>query len=156
MTDQLMPFWFGFLCVKKKDARLVIERYKSGFVHPDDVPFEDLSNARSGSIGSDSGSTNGGGGGGAGAGLNGGSAPPSASPASTLSGADAADGGAAPPTAGLGRENRGGTVALKSKKRLGILGIFNPGKVRHFVFVSLLLHRNSVFIWNRVRITLRF
>ena len=38
----------------EEDSRLVIERYKSGFLHPADIPFEDLSNVRSGSVDSDS------------------------------------------------------------------------------------------------------
>jgi hypothetical protein len=88
-----------------QDSRLVIERYKSGFSPPEDVPFEDLSNMRSGSVGSDS-SSNGGG---------------SGAIHSTISLTSSGI---------LKSESKGGTLtAMKLKKRAGIFSIFNAGKV---------------------------
>lgn len=93
---------------------MVIERYKSGFLPPEDWPFEDLSNIRSGSIGSDSSSNGGGGGGSLGSGaIN-----------STIS---------LPSSIGLKSETKSGTMsALKLKKRAGLFGIFNAGKVINY------------------------
>jgi hypothetical protein len=106
------PFLFvDFLCLiffghfYGQDSRLVIERYKSGFSPPEDVPFEDLSNMRSGSVGSDS-SSNGGG---------------SGAIHSTISLTSSGI---------LKSESKGGTLtAMKLKKRAGIFSIFNAGKV---------------------------
>ncbi|XP_057366986.1 formin-binding protein 1-like isoform X1 [Daphnia carinata] len=90
----------------EKDSRLVIERYKSGFSPPEDVPFEDLSNMRSGSVGSDS-SSNGGGVG-------------SGAIHSTISLTSSGI---------LKSETKSGTLtAMKLKKRAGIFSIFNAGK----------------------------
>lgn len=93
---------------------MVIERYKSGFLPPEDWPFEDLSNIRSGSVGSDSSSNGGGGGGSLGSGaIN-----------STIS---------LPSSIGLKSETKSGTMsALKLKKRAGLFGIFNAGKVIYY------------------------
>jgi len=86
----------------EKDLRLVVEKYKSGFPHPEDIPFEDLSVVRNGSsIGSDS-SSNGGG----------------INTTINLSG-----------TGGSKSDTKSGTMsAIKQKKRSGIFGIFNAGK----------------------------
>lgn len=85
----------------------MIERYKSGFSPPEDVPFEDLSNMRSGSVGSDSSSN--GGGVGSGSAIH-----------STISLSSGI----------LKSETKGGTLtAMKLKKRAGIFSIFNAGKV---------------------------
>lgn len=85
----------------------MIERYKSGFSPPEDVPFEDLSNMRSGSVGSDS-SSNGGGVG-------------SGAIHSTISLTSSGI---------LKSETKSGTLtAMKLKKRAGIFSIFNAGKV---------------------------
>ncbi len=98
---------------------MVIERYKSGFLPPEDWPFEDLSNIRSGSIGSDS-SSNGGGGGGGSLG--------SGAINSTIS---------LPSSIGLKSETKSGTMsALKLKKRAGLFGIFNAGKVINYHALS--------------------
>lgn len=43
---------------EKIDTQLVIDKYKSGFMPPDDFPFEDLSKGGTNSSGSDSGSSN--------------------------------------------------------------------------------------------------
>jgi len=87
-----------------KDSRLVIEKYKSGFLPPEDVPFEDLSEVRNGSIGSDS-SSNGLGSGGFHATIN------------------------FPGSGGFKSETKSGTMsAMKLKKRAGLFGIFNAGK----------------------------
>ena len=99
-----------------QDSRLVIERYKSGFSPPEDVPFEDLSNMRSGSVGSDS-SSNGGGGVSSGA-LH-----------STISLTSS--------SGILKSESKSGTLtAMKLKKRAGIFSIFNAGKVTSIVAIS--------------------
>lgn len=91
----------------EKDSRLVIEKYKSGFLPPDDFPFEDLSTIRSGSVGSDSSSN------GTGSGLGTGTH-------STVSLSS---------SSGLKSETKSGTMsALKLKKRAGLFGIFNAGK----------------------------
>ena len=85
----------------------MIERYKSGFLHPDDVPFEDLSNVRSGSVDSDSSSN----------GLKSGALHSNV----TIS------------SSGLKSDIKGGTIsAMKLKKRAGLFGIFNAGKVKNF------------------------
>jgi hypothetical protein len=117
----------------------VIERYKSGFLHPEDVPFEDLS-TRSGSIGSDSGSTNGGSI--VGSGLNGGGSDSGRTHSSIIS---SSGGGVKESSV------KGGTIAaLKAKKRLGILGIFNSGKVsalnlNEFQFKQKQFHKFNEF-----------
>lgn len=91
-----------------KDSQLVIERYKSGFLPPEDLPFEDLSTIRSGSVGSDS-SSNGGGG----------------SSSTITSTVGISLGGV------MKTEIRSGTLsAIKLKKRTGIFSLFNAGKVR--------------------------
>ena len=90
---------------------MVIEKYKSGFLPPDDFPFEDLSTIRSGSVGSDSSSN------GTGSGLGTGTH-------STVSLSS---------SSGLKSETKSGTMsALKLKKRAGLFGIFNAGKVKSF------------------------
>jgi hypothetical protein len=38
-------FIHTFFLLAAQDSRLVIDRYKTGFLPPGDVPFEDLSNA---------------------------------------------------------------------------------------------------------------
>lgn len=84
----------------EKDVRLVVEKFKSGFPHPEDIPFEDLSVVKNGSsIGSDS-STGGG-----------------INSTINLSGS------------GFKSETKSGTMsAIKQRKRSGIFGIFNAGK----------------------------
>lgn len=90
-----------------QDSRLVIERYKSGFSPPEDVPFEDLSNMRSGSVGSDT-SSNGGG-------VNNSALHSTISLSSGI----------------LKSDTKSGTLtAMKLKKRAGIFSIFNAGKVK--------------------------
>ncbi len=101
----LLLLLFYFISFYGQDSRLVIERYKSGFSPPEDVPFEDLSNMRSGSVGSDS-SSNGGG---------------SGAIHSTISLTSSGI---------LKSESKSGTLtAMKLKKRAGIFSIFNAGKV---------------------------
>lgn len=106
-----------------QDSRLVIERYKSGFSPPEDVPFEDLSNTRSGSIGSDS-SSNGGVG--------------SSTIHSTISLTSSGI---------LKSETKGGTLtAMKLKKRAGIFSIFNAGKVKFQTRVISFSNKRVVII----------
>lgn len=110
--------WILCALSTSQDSRLVIERYKSGFLPPEDVPFEDLSNVRSGSVGSDT-SSNGGGG----------SATHSTITLSLGS--------------GLKSDTKSGTLsAMKLKKRAGIFSLFNAGKVTSSV--DLLLYS---FVW---------
>lgn len=96
-----------FFPIEWQDCRMVVERYKSGFFPPEDIPFEDLSNMRSGSVGSDSSSNGGSLGSGA---IN-----------STISSSS---------HTGLKSETKSGTMSgIKLKKRAGLFGIFNAGKV---------------------------
>lgn len=104
-----------------QDSRLVVEKFKSGFPHPEDIPFEDLSVVRNGSsIGSDS-SSNGGG----------------INTTINLSG-----------TGGFKSETKSGTMsAMKQKKRSGIFGIFNAGKVinNRFCILISFIYTPSLF-----------
>ena len=94
----------------------MIERYKSGFLPPEDFPFEDLSTIRSGSVGSDSSS-------------NGTTSSGLGSIHSTVS---------LSLSSGQKSETKSGTMsALKLKKRAGLFGIFNAGKV---IVDSILIH----------------
>ncbi len=85
-----------------KDSRLVVEKYKSGFTPPSDLPFEDLNCAAS-----DTASVNG----------------------STNSIPMGGNSGAVVPGSAEKRTILGTITGGRVKKRSGLLGLFNNAKV---------------------------